>query len=107
MSKKSQADKVAAMLGKAQAVARPSNLPDEEKAAKPEGRQDVEAENRQTGKIESEKVDRITVGVKARKEIAYHWTIQGKLKRRSVSDVVRDALVAEFGLPDGFTKKDI
>lgn len=106
MSKKNQADRLAAMLGKAQAVARPSNLPDEE-SVKPDFRQNVEAESRQAGRTENIKAERITVGVKARKEIAYHWTIQGKLKRRSVSDVVRDALVAEFGLPEGFTKDDI
>ncbi len=106
MSKKSQADKITVMLGKAQSVARPSNVADE-KTEQSSIRQTVETVSRQAGKPEGEKVERITVGVKARKEIAYHWTVQGKLRRRSVSDVVRDALVAEFGLPDGFTKEDI
>lgn len=105
--KKSQAERLAAMVGAGQNVPRPSNLPDED--VKPESRKAVETESRELAATAQpgEKVERITVGTKARREIAHYWTIQGKIKRRSVADVVRDALVAEFGLPDGFTKDDI
>ena len=104
MSTKKQADKVAAMLGKAQAVVRPSNLPDEE-LTKPEIRQSTDTGNREAGKPENR--DGVNIGVKVPRTIAHWWTAQGKLKRRSVADVIRAALVAEYGLPDGFTEEDV
>lgn len=96
MSKKSQADRFAAMVQAGQNVQRPSNI---ESTGNPERRKAVNTDG--------SKIERITVGTKARKEIAYHWTAQGKLKRRAVADVVQDALIAEFGLPDGFSKEDV
>lgn len=44
----------------------------------------------------------VTVGAKVYRELARFWTAQGKLSGRPVSDVIRDALTAAYGLPEGF-----
>jgi hypothetical protein len=49
----------------------------------------------------------ITVGAKVYKPVAYHWAAQSKIHRRPVSDVIRDALIEEFGLPDGFDRETV
>lgn len=67
------------------------------KPAKPELRNTVKPPSGET----------VTVGAKVYKELAHHWTAQSKLKRRAVSDVIRDALVAEFGLPEGFDAENV
>lgn len=92
MKKKSQADRLAAMVSQAQNVPRPSNLADDYE--KPESRKAVLPENFSD--------ETVTIGAKVYKDLAYFWTAQGKVKRQSVSDVVRQALVDAFGLPEGF-----
>lgn len=44
----------------------------------------------------------VTVGAKVYRELARFWTAQGKLSGRPVSDVIRDALTAAYGLPEDF-----
>lgn len=69
-------------------------LPD----AIPETRQNVKPEL-QAAPLQDETV---TVGAKVYKTLANHWTVEAKRRRMSVSEVVRNALVEAFGLPDGF-----
>jgi len=63
----------------------------------PESRKDVKPASGET----------VTVGAKVYKELAYHWTAESKRKRRSVSDVIREALVDAFGLPEGFDPENV
>lgn len=67
------------------------------KPNKPELRKDVKPASGET----------VTVGAKVYKELAYHWTAEAKRKRKPVSDVIRDALVEAFGLPEGFSPEDV
>lgn len=71
-------------------------LPD----AKPETRQAVKPESQTTGAPLQEET--VTVGAKVYKTLANHWTVEAKRQRRSVSEVIRQALVEAFGLPDDF-----
>lgn len=71
-------------------------LPD----AIPETRQTVKPELQTTGAPLQEET--VTVGAKVYKSLANHWTVEAKRQRLSVSEVVRNALVEAFGLPDGF-----
>jgi len=95
MSKKSQADRLKAMVSKAQNVARPSAVNTNSR------------ENVKTGNGDATKEVRINIGTNVPKDVALWWTAQGKLKRRLVADVIREALIAEYGLPDGFTEADV
>lgn len=87
LTPKNQADQLAQITGA---------LPD----AEPEKRQAVEPSSRKPDSLANEQT--VTVGAKVYKTLAYYWTAQAKLKRQSVSDVVRQALVDAFGLPEDF-----
>lgn len=95
MSKKSQADRLKAMVSKAQNVARPSDV-------NTASRENVKMQNRETV---ARKL--VNIGTSVPQDVALWWTAQGKLKRRLVADVIREALIAEYGLPDGYTEADV
>ena len=76
-------------------------LPD----AKPESRKAEKPVTQQASKPNLGEV--VTVGAKVYKELAYFWTAQGKLTRKPVSDVIREALVAAYGLPEGFDSENV
>lgn len=69
---------------------------------------DAEPKSQQAGKPVSRNLDDIgnqetvTVGAKVYKTLANHWTVEAKRQRQSVSDVIRQALVETFGLPEDF-----
>jgi hypothetical protein len=54
-----------------------------------------------------ERMQQITVGCKVTKDVARYWTVQAKMQRRPVAEVIRMALITAFGLPEYETSEII
>jgi hypothetical protein len=65
-------------------------------AREPENHQAVKPENQKTSEIE----EMVNLCAKVPKAYRQHWAAESKRSGKSMTQVIIDALTAEFGLPD-------
>lgn len=91
--------------------ARPaSRKPARRKHVKTELRKHVKTPSRKAGKAEAVKwadtSGLVTVGAKAPPEVVTHWAVEAKRQKRPMSQVIVQALIDAFGLPEGSLKDE-
>lgn len=91
--------------------ARPaSRKPERRRAVKPELRKHVKTAPRKAGKAEAVKwadtSGLVTIGAKAPAEVVTHWAVEAKRQKRPMSQVIIQALIDAFGLPEGSLKDE-
>lgn len=97
---------------------RPETPPERPASRKPERRRAVKPELRKAGKTAPRKAGKaeavkwadtaglVTVGAKAPPAVVTHWAVEAKRQKRPMSQVIIQALIEAFGLPEGSLKDE-